>query len=155
MEENEILSSFKQTRTRHKETETQPEVNANENVELRNTPLSSREMYRLSRCITVDWDSLAGLMDIGREERNDIRYSTLYNDERARAEKILSMFNHKEGFTRKKLIKCLQGIKKLDLIKPVVTGQWRRIDTQGRSKCKIFSYTLVMLRFSRITFKSC
>ena len=155
MEENEILFSFKQTRTPHNEAETQPEVNANENVELRNTPLSSCEMYRLSQCITVDWDSLAGLMDIGREERNSIRNSTLYHDDRARAEKILSMFNHKKGFTRKKLIKCLKGIKKLDLINPVVTGQWRRIDTQSRSKCKIFFYTMVMLRVSRITFKSC
>ena len=102
-------------------------MHANENVELRKTPLSSREMYRLSRCITVDWDSLAGLMDIAREERNSIRHNNLYNDDRARAEKILSMFNHKKGFTRKKLIKCLKGIKKLDLISPVDTGEWRKL----------------------------
>ena len=118
---------FKQTTTDHKEEETKPEVHANENVELRKTPLSSREMYRLSRCITVDWDSLAGLMDIAREERNSIRNNNLYNDDRARAEKILSMFNHKKGFTRKKLIKCLKGIKKLDLISPVDTGEWRKL----------------------------
>ncbi|CAB4031492.1 Hypothetical predicted protein, partial [Paramuricea clavata] len=116
-------------RTVHKEEETQPEEHTNynvDNVELRNTPLSSREMYRLSKCI-VDWDSLAGLMDIAREERNNIRNNTLYHDDCARAEKILSMFNHKNGFTREKLTNCLQGIKRLDLISPIITGKWRKL----------------------------
>ena len=108
--------------------------------------LSPLEISRLSRRITVDWDSLAGLMDIAREERNDIRQNPMYRDHRQRAEKILSLFNHKRDFSREKLAECLKGIGKDELISPIKTGQWRRIVTQGRSKCKIFSYTLVMLR---------
>ena len=128
-EENEKLFFSKQNATEGVETSPlQPEVHAaNENVELRNTPLSSREMYRLSQRIVVDWDSLAGLMDIGREQRDNIRYNTIYNDDRARAEKILSMINNKKGFSRNKLVDCLKKIKKLDLIRPIITGEWRKL----------------------------
>jgi hypothetical protein len=102
------------------------EVDENVNVELRNKPLSSREMFRLSKRI-VDWDSLAGLMDIAKEQRDHIRANAMYNDDRARAEKILSVFNRKRGFSRQKLVDCLKGIMKLDLIRPVITGEWRRL----------------------------
>ncbi|XP_028404415.1 uncharacterized protein LOC114527038 isoform X2 [Dendronephthya gigantea] len=89
-------------------------------------PLSPREMYRLSRCVGVDWDSLAGLMDITKEERDDIRYNVaIYSDHRSRAEKILSIFNRKKDFSRKKLVECLKGIRKLDVIRPVITGKWK------------------------------
>ena len=94
---------------------------------LRNTPLSPREMHRLSRRITVDWDSLAGLMDIAKKERNDIRQNPMYNDNRERAEKILSMFNHKRDFSRENLADCLKGICKDELISPIKTGQWRNL----------------------------
>ncbi len=90
------------------------------------TPLSSREMYRLSKHIVVDWDRLAGLMDITRAERDDIRYSLLYNDSRSRAEKFLSIFNRTEDFSREKLAGCLEEIQQLELVEPVITGKWRR-----------------------------
>ena len=95
-------------------------------VQLREEPLSSREMYWLSRWI-VDWDSLAGLMDIAKEQRDHIRKNNSYYDDRDRAEKILSVFNRAPGFTREKLVNCLKGIKKLDLIVPVITGVWRKL----------------------------
>ncbi len=66
------------------------------------TPLSSREMYRLSQRIVVDWERLAGLMNITRAERDEIRYSLLYSDSRSRAEKVLSIFNRREDFSREK-----------------------------------------------------
>ena len=91
-----------------------------------NTPLSSREMYRLSQRIVVDWERLAGLMDITRAERDEIRYSLLYYDSRSRAEKVLSIFNRREDFSREKLAGCLEEIQQLEFVEPVTTGEWRR-----------------------------
>jgi hypothetical protein len=66
-------------------------------------------------------------MDIARAERDDIRYSLIYNGNRPRAEKILTIFNNKEDFSREKLARCLEEIQQLDLIKPVITGEWRNL----------------------------
>ena len=102
----------------------QLEISPEENVR----PLSSREMFRLSRRIAVDWDSLAGLMGIAEEEREDIRRNNcVYCDIRSRAEKILSIFNRRNDFSRKKLVEHLNEISKLDLIGPVITGKWRQL----------------------------
>ena len=97
-------------------------------VQLRDdTRLSSREMYRLSQRIVVDWEALAGLMNITRAERDEIRFNCfLYSDSRSRAEKILSIFNQREDFSRKKLAACLEEIQQLELVEPVTTGKWRK-----------------------------
>ena len=84
-------------------------------------------MHRLSRHLVRDWDSLAGLMDVANDERHSIRSSDMYNDERARAEKMLSIINHKEDFSREKLADCLREIHKLELVKPITTGEWRNL----------------------------
>ena len=84
-------------------------------------------MHRLSRKICVDWDSLAGLMDIAQAERNNIRTNITFNDDIAKAEKVLSMFNNKKDFSRDELAECLKGIGKMDLIEPVTTGAWRNL----------------------------
>ena len=92
-----------------------------------NTPLSSRELYRLSQRIVVDWERLAGLMGIAGAEGDDIRCNYfLYNDSRSRAEKILSIFNQREDFSREKLAACLEEVQQLELMEPVITGEWRR-----------------------------
>ncbi len=124
----------------------QPEVSE---VPLRdNTPLSSREMYRLGQRIVLDWDSLAGLMDITRAEIDVIRYSLLYDNSRSRAEKILSIINNKKDFSREKLAACLKGMQMLDLISPIITGAWR-----SDYKCKIL-WNKLIFRFNQITYKS-
>ena len=66
-------------------------------------------------------------MDIANEERENVRCSPNYNDERARAEKVLSIINHQKDFSRDKLAKGLKGIEKLDLITPIESGQWRNL----------------------------
>jgi hypothetical protein len=81
-------------------------------------------MSRLGRRI-VQWEQLAGLMNIPRADIDELRYSLIYHDNRARAEKILSIFNNMEGFSRKKLAGCLEEIQELDLVEPVITGKWR------------------------------
>jgi phosphoribosyl 1,2-cyclic phosphodiesterase len=83
-------------------------------------------MSRLSRRIPVEWDHLAGLMDIPRAQRDNIRRSDkIYTDHRSRAEKILAIFNNREDFSRKRLARCLEEIQQLDLVKPIITGKWR------------------------------
>ncbi len=92
-----------------------------------NTPLSPREMYRLSQRIVINWEALAGLMNITRAERDEIRFNNfLYSDSRSRAEKILSIFNQREDFSRKKLAARLEEIQQLELVEPVTTGEWRK-----------------------------
>ena len=98
-----------------------------ENEQLVNTRLSSRELYRLSRSIAVDWENLAGLLDIPAEDRNIIRSNNKYHDDRSRAEKMLSFFNRSKDFSRKKLASCLKEIERLDLVEPMSNGKWRSL----------------------------
>ncbi|CAB3978740.1 ---NA--- [Paramuricea clavata] len=123
--EKEMLPVEDQNESEEIETSPTPPVLIEE--DLLHTPLSPREISRLGRRIVVEWDHLAGLMDIPRAERDDIRYSLIYNDNRSRAEKILTIFNNKEDFSREKLARCLEEIQQLDLIKPVITGEWRNL----------------------------
>ena len=105
----------------------QPEINADEYTKLQEIPLSPREMFRLSQQITTCWDSLAGEMGISLSRREDIRQNTIYPDHRSRAEKVLSIFNNRQNFSRKTLAKCLECLKKFDLIRPVITGKFRNL----------------------------
>ena len=104
----------------------QTQVSEN-NQMLIKTRLSSRELYRLSRPIVVDWESLAGLLDISAVDRNIIRTDDKYNDVRSRAEKMLSIFNRRKDFSRQKLARCLEEIGHLDLIEPILSGEWRNL----------------------------
>ncbi|CAB4039715.1 Hypothetical predicted protein, partial [Paramuricea clavata] len=72
-------------------------------------------------CLTknVEWYALAGAMNISRGYRD--------NDDLSRAEKILSIFNHREGFSRKNLAHCLEEIQQLELVRPVTTGGSRSL----------------------------
>ncbi|XP_028395834.1 uncharacterized protein LOC114519851 [Dendronephthya gigantea] len=90
------------------------------------TPLSPRELYRLSRRV-VDWNCLAGLLNIPAAERSNIRSCDRYYDDRSRAEKILSIFNRREEFSREQLARCLDEIKQNDLIGPILNGDWRTL----------------------------
>ncbi|XP_028404256.1 uncharacterized protein LOC114526913 isoform X2 [Dendronephthya gigantea] len=100
------------------------EITPEKNVE----PLSPREMCRLSQRVSVHWDSLAGLLEIDSEVREDIRGNIcIYHDSRSKAEKILSIFNRRRDFSRKALAGGLKEIKKMDLIRPVMTGKWKQL----------------------------
>ena len=91
------------------------------------TTLSSREMYRLSRLLAVDWDELAGLLGIPTADRNEARYNNHYYTSHSRAEKILSIFNNMEDFSRQKLAKCLEEMGQLELKDRVIKGEWRKL----------------------------
>ena len=89
------------------------------------TPLSSREMYRLSRRLVVSWDELAGLLGIETADRNEVRYNDHYYTSHSRAEKILDIFNNMENFSRQELGKRLEEMGQLELKDPVIQGEWR------------------------------
>ncbi|XP_028404330.1 uncharacterized protein LOC114526973 isoform X2 [Dendronephthya gigantea] len=90
------------------------------------TPLSPREMLRLSLRIGVHWDILASLMDIKSVAKNVIRFNfSVYHDDCARAEKILSIFNRRESFSREYLARCLGEIGQVQWIEPIFLGTWR------------------------------
>ena len=73
-------------------------------------------MSRLNRKISVsDSYKLAGIMGISNEEGNHIQCDPNYNG-RSGIEKILSIYNSKETFSRKELGDYLREIKKLNLI---------------------------------------
>ena len=103
---------------------TPPEISA---VQLQNdTPLSSREMFMLSRQLVVTWDRLAALLSITPAERDDIRYSLLYISSHSKAEKMLAIFNNMEDFSREKLAECLEEIGQSHLKDAIITGKWKR-----------------------------
>ena len=107
---------------------TPSQTEVTEAVELQNTPLSPREMFRLSRRIAVDWEMLAALMGITSAERDDIRCNIgVYYDNCARAEKILSIFNCQESFSRKELADLLKEIEMEELVEPILTGKLRSL----------------------------
>ena len=77
----------------------------------------------MSRMIGVDWDSLAGLMDIPYSEREEIRVNhAKYPDFFSKAEQIFALFNCCECFGRQDLEKCVEELGRQDLkneMKPV------------------------------------
>ena len=85
-------------------------------------------MSRLSRKISAtECYKLAAIMGISNVERENIRSNPFYSDGCSCAEKFLSIFNRKKNFSRKALGDCLSEIKKLDLVEPIKTGQWRSL----------------------------
>ena len=98
-----------------------------ESLHLRGTPLSPREMHILSKHIVGQWQTLAGLLGVTRADINNIQINPRYHDARSQAEKILSKFNNREDFSREKLAEALEEIGQLELINPVITGQWRSL----------------------------
>ena len=91
------------------------------------TRFSSRELYRLSQHLVVDWETLASLLGISTVERDNIRHCVSYFKSHSRAEKTLAIFNYMKDFSRHKLAECLEEIGQLELKKPVITGKWRKL----------------------------
>ena len=67
--------------------------------------------------IGVDWDSLAGLLDVPYSQREEIRTNHVkYPDCTKKALQIFSLYNNREDFNFCNLQKCAQEIERLDLI---------------------------------------
>ena len=98
---------------------------------MRDTRLSSREMNRISRMF-VDWEALAGLMDIPAAVKDNIRDSpSLYPDAKSRTEKVLDIFNKSSDFCRDKLAKYFEDLKDLELAQRFRTHSLRGLLVVG------------------------
>ena len=88
----------------------------------RETKLLSREIRRMSRVVGVDWDSLAGLMDVPYAVREEIRLDHInYPDASSKAQKILTYFNDGPYFCREILQKSIEELD-LHCVKAVMLG---------------------------------
>ena len=68
--------------------------------------------------VAMDWDSLAGLLDIPYEKREEIRTNYVkYPDSTSKAEEVLKDFNCSDGFGRDVFGKCVDELGRHDLMK--------------------------------------
>ncbi len=87
----------------------------------RNGKLTNGEISRISRKIGVDWDSLAGLMDIPYSEREKIRANQQrYPSFSSKAEQTFVLINESESFDRHNLGKCVEEFGRYDLKKEII-----------------------------------
>ena len=80
------------------------------------TKLTNGEVFRMSRAVAIDWDSLAGLMDIPYPEQEAIRFSDVkYPDCWSKAQAVFALFNASEFFDRRLLQKYFGELGRNDL----------------------------------------
>ena len=79
------------------------------------TKLTRREIAQMSPVLGIDWDSLAGLMDIPYAQREAIRFDDKYPSNESKAEEILRQFNTSELFDRRILQRHFTELKRHDL----------------------------------------
>ena len=79
--------------------------------------LPNSEIIRLSGVLGVDWDCLAGLLDIPYSQREEIRTNQMkYPDCTSKASKIFSLYNNREDPEFYILRKCFQELERQDLL---------------------------------------
>ena len=77
----------------------------------RTTKLTNKEISRMSKVIGVEWNGLAGLMDIPYSEREEIRKNQAkYPDSYSKAEKIFLLFSDSKDFCRGALEKWVEEL---------------------------------------------
>ena len=87
----------------------------------RTTRLTTREISRMSTVVGVEWNGLAGLMNIPYTEREEIRINhTKYPDSFSKSEKVFSLFNDREDFCRGALEKCVKELNLHDVKKEML-----------------------------------
>ena len=71
--------------------------------------------------VGVEWNGLAGLMNIPYSEREEIRINyAKYPDFFSKAEKVFSLFNDREDFCRDALEKCVKELNLHDVKKEML-----------------------------------
>ena len=87
----------------------------------RTTKLTKGEISRMSKVVGVEWNGLAGLMDIPYSEREEIRKNQArYPDSFSKAEKIFLLFNDREDFCRRALEKWVKELNLHDVKKEML-----------------------------------
>ena len=80
------------------------------------TKLTNKEISRMSRNVGIDWDSLAGLMDISYSEQEEIRVDhgnclSLSS----KAKRVFELFNDSKCFGRHIMVKYFEELRRHDL----------------------------------------
>ena len=82
----------------------------------RTTKLTNKEINQIGRDLGIDWDKLAGLMDIPYSEQEEIRAShDIYLSLSSKAKRVLELYNASKHFDRRVLVRYLEEIGRHDL----------------------------------------
>ncbi len=96
------------------------------------TKLTNEEINRISRNVGIDWDSLAGLMDIPYAEREKIRLNKRkYPSFSSKAKRVFQLFNKSECFGRHNLVEYFEELRRHDLkneMRPIVDEVFHDLD---------------------------
>ena len=75
-------------------------------------------MTRVSSMVAMDWDSLAGLLDIPYEKREEMKTNHVkFPDSTSKAEEVLQHFNESNRFDRDDFRKCVDELGRHDVMK--------------------------------------
>ena len=82
----------------------------------RTTKLTNEEISQISPKVGIDWDSLAGLMDIPYAEREEIRVNCAkYPTFSSKAKRVFELVNDSKCFDRHNLVKYFEELRRYDL----------------------------------------
>ena len=82
----------------------------------RTTKLTNKEISQIIPKVGIDWDSLAGLMDIPYAEREEIKANyAKYPSFSSKAKRVLELFNDSKRFGRHILAKYFEELRRHDL----------------------------------------
>ncbi len=88
----------------------------------RATKLTNEEISQISPKVGLDWDGIAGLMDIPYAEREEIRVNCgEYPKFSSKAKRVFELVNDSKCFDRHKLVKYFEELRRYDLINEMLT----------------------------------
>lgn len=90
------------------------------------TPLSQREIERLSREIPATWRQLAGLLELPPDDVKNVERNPQYFDETDKAVKVLQLYNDAPSFNRSELGDFLEELRHSGLKDLIVNGTLRK-----------------------------
>ena len=72
------------------------------------------------------WSRLASLLDIDGDVQYNIRHSSIYPEEKDKAQRMLTLYNGKDNFSRKTLGECLDEVKLPEIKDDMLSGKLRK-----------------------------
>ena len=82
------------------------------------TKLTNTEIGRISHDLGIDWDGLAGLVNIPHSEQQEIRFT--YPSLSLKAKRVVELYNTSKHFDRRILVRYFEEIGRHDLVKKML-----------------------------------
>ena len=82
------------------------------------TKLTNTEIGRISHDLGIDWDGLAGLVNIPHSEQQEIRFT--YPSLSLKAKQVVELYNTSKHFDRRILVRYFEEIGRHDLVKKML-----------------------------------